>query len=237
MSKAITTCLVCGEDLTYFETGRDLVCEYCGETFPANAACKNGHYICDRCHAKQAVVRIAAHCMEEASRNPMEIAVRLMNDPFVHMHGPENHVLVGSALLTAYRNAGGRLNLNEALAEIRKRGGQVPGGACGFWGCCGAAVSAGMFISIVTNATPLANEPWGLSNKMTSEALAAIGEIGGPRCCKRNAFFAIETAVHFCKKHLGVEMERPGEQVCTFCAKNKQCIGVRCPFNPANHRV
>jgi hypothetical protein len=29
----------------------------------------------------------------------------LMAMPFCHMHGPEHHVMVGAALLTAYHNA------------------------------------------------------------------------------------------------------------------------------------
>lgn len=33
-----------------------------------------------------------------------------------HMHGPEHHILVGSALLTAYKNAGGELDFKAALA-------------------------------------------------------------------------------------------------------------------------
>ncbi len=32
-------------------------------------------------------------------------------------------------------------------------------------------ISTGMFISIISGATPLKNEPWGLANKMTSKAL------------------------------------------------------------------
>ncbi len=54
--------------------------------------------------------------------------------PFCHMHGPEHHVMVGSALLTAYKNAGGEIDLSAALLEMQKRGKCVPGGACGFWG-------------------------------------------------------------------------------------------------------
>lgn len=42
----------------------------------------------------------------------------MMNDPFVHMHGPENHVLAGAALLAAYRNAGGDVDIDTAFAEL-----------------------------------------------------------------------------------------------------------------------
>ena len=43
-------------------------------------------------------------------------------DAFCHMHGPEHHVMVGAALLTAYKNAGGELDLEPALQEIASRG-------------------------------------------------------------------------------------------------------------------
>ena len=69
------------------------------------------------------------------------------------------HVMVGSALLTAYKNAGGEIDLSEALLEMMNRGKAVPGGVCGFWGACGAGISTGMFISIISGATPLKNEP------------------------------------------------------------------------------
>ena len=65
----------------------------------------------------------------------------MMSMPSCHMHGPEHHVMVGSALLTAYKNAGGEIDLQKALHEMYCRGKAVPGGACGFWGACGAGVS------------------------------------------------------------------------------------------------
>ena len=149
--------------------------------------------------------------------------------PFCHMHGPEHHVMVGAALLTAYHNAGGAVQLPQALSEIYSRGKQVPGGSCGFWGACGAGVSAGMYMSIVTGATPLADRSWGLSNQMTARALARIGEAGGPRCCKRDAYFAIMEAVRFTREALGVSMALSGP-LCTRFGQNRHCLRSRCPF-------
>lgn len=97
------------------------------------------------------------------------------------------------------------------------------------YGACGAGVSAGMFVSIITGSTPLEGEAWGLSNKMTSSALGAIGEVGGPRCCKRDSYLAIVKAVELVREYLGVEMEL-GEIKCSHSAHNNQCIGARCPF-------
>lgn len=55
-----------------------------------------------------------------------------MDASFCHMHGPEHHVMVGAALLTAYKNAGGAINLRESVMEMLNRGKAVPGGTCGF---------------------------------------------------------------------------------------------------------
>lgn len=151
-----------------------------------------------------------------------------------HMHGPEHHVMVGAALLTAYHNAGGDIDLSDALMEMLRRGKSVPGGACGFWGACGAGISTGMFVSIISRSTPLTDEPFALSHKMTAAALGQIGEIGGPRCCKRDSFLSILTAIDFVKEHFGVAMQKP-EVVCHYAAQNNQCIGKRCPFSAANH--
>ena len=153
-----------------------------------------------------------------------------------HSYAPYSRYHVGAALLTAYRNAGGKTDLPSALTEIMTRGRSVPGGACGFWGACGAGISSGMFVSIASGSTPLSVEPFALSHKMTARSLAAIGEIGGPRCCKRDSFLSILCAIDFAKEHLGVEMEKP-EIVCTHFRKNNQCIGKRCPFSPYHKAI
>ena len=142
--------------------------------------------------------------------------------------------MVGAALLIAYRNAGGTLDIQAALGEMYRRGKAVPGGSCGFWGACGAGISAGQFLAIVTHSTPLATEPWGLSNRMTAAALGAIGKVGGPRCCKRDSWLSILEAVDFVREHLGIEMDRT-IPVCSHSQKNNQCIGKRCPFAEVYH--
>ena len=79
--------------------------------------CVNGHYVCNECHSK-GVDSIVGLCLNETSCDPIEIIGKMMDMPFCHMHGPEHHVMVGAALLTAYRNAGGELDLEKSLKEI-----------------------------------------------------------------------------------------------------------------------
>lgn len=221
-------CLICGAPLTYLENDTEMECALCHKKENSKTACEKGHYVCNECHTG-GIDSIVAVCLADASNNPVLILQKLMALPFCHMHGPEHHIMVGAALLTAYKNAGGNIDLPKALVEMQSRGKQVPGGACGFWGACGAGISTGMFVSIITGSTPLANEAWGFSNKMTSAALGAIGEVGGPRCCKRDSYLAITKAVEFVKENLGIEMELDKIK-CIHSSQNNQCIGVRCPF-------
>ena len=204
-------------------------CAICHKKENSKTRCVNGHYVCNECHTKgmDSIVKI---CLEETSDDPVEIMEKLMSQPFCHMHGPEHHVMVGAALLTAYKNAGGDIDLPAALMEMMNRGKSVPGGACGFWGACGAGISSGMFISIISKSTPLAKEPFALSHQMTSAALGKIGEMGGPRCCKRDSFLSILAAVDFVKEHFGVTMGE-SKVVCHYAHGNNQCIGNRCPFS------
>lgn len=221
-------CLVCKAPLEYLKQETEMTCSVCGKKEASNTRCINGHYVCNECHTT-GVDQIIGVCLDEKSKDPIHILKKLMSLPFCHMHGPEHHIMVGSALLSAYKNAGGEVDLLSALKEMQSRGKKVPGGACGFWGACGAGVSAGMFVSIVTKATPLAGKAWGLCNLMTSQALGKIGELGGPRCCKRNSYTAILKAVEFCDKNLGVAMSAD-KPVCIHSENNNQCIRERCPY-------
>ena len=168
-------------------------------------------------------------CLSETSRDPIAILERLMSLPFCRMHGPEHHVLTGAALLTAYRNAGGEIDLPKALEELYKRAAAVPGAACGFWGACGACISTGQFFSIVTGSGPLAQEPWGKCIQMTAKALSSLAEVGGPRCCKRDSYLSILAAVDHTAQQLNIHMEKT-VPVCTRSHLNQQCIQSRCPF-------
>ncbi len=226
-------CLICKAPLEYLLEDEEMVCSICGRKERSKTRCRNGHYVCNACHTA-GIDSIFGVCLSETSRNPVEILNALMKLPFCHMHGPEHHIMVGAALLTAFHNAGGEVDLLKALPEMKNRGQGVPGGVCGYWGACGAGISAGIFISIISGSTPLAGRSFGLSNRMTARALDAIGTIGGPRCCKRDSYLSILAAIDFAKEHFGVEMEKP-EIVCSFSARNNQCLGKRCPFSRANH--
>lgn len=230
MDHAETGCLICRAPLVYYEEQRLMECCMCHNSFLSNAECSQGHFVCDQCHSKFGIESIKERCMSTDLKDPIEIAQMLMKAPEIHMHGPEHHILAGSALLTAYHNCGGKIDFDSALDEMGKRGKQAPGGVCGLWGSCGAALSCGMAFSIITGSTPLSEGSWGQSNLLTSECLRDIGLIGGPRCCKRDTQIALIAASRFITEHCDIQIKVKEDIVCEYSDVNKQCIKDRCPF-------
>lgn len=223
-------CIICGKPLVYFDEARTMRCQLCGSQHTSSAACQDGHFVCDSCHSQKGFAFIYSFASQTQSKNPASIATAMMNDSSINMHGPEHHFLVAAALLSAYKNAGGNIDLPKALTAAAGRAKSVPGGICGMWGACGAGISAGIFVSIATGATPLSGLQWSLANRITSQCLAAIADNGGPRCCKRNTYLAITCAVSFAARHLDVQMAQSSGIRCRYWGKNPQCRRQQCLY-------
>ncbi len=223
-------CLICGKPLVYLpDTRKPAICSLCGKQEETNVICQNGHFVCDECHAKAAINRIFESATDLGSKNPVEILTYILSKPEVYMHGPEHHILTGASIIIAYCNAKGISN-DSMLKEMIARGSQVPGGTCGFWGCCGAALSAGIAYSIITGTTPMSSKEWGNANMLTSKVLAEIGRYGGPRCCKRTSYIAVLTASQLISEYTGVQLDIPAGIQCEFSSQNSECLKIRCPF-------
>ena len=83
-------CLVCGAELTYYQEAKEMTCVFCGKKEMSHASCKEGHYVCDSCHAEKGIEAIMRECGVTASKNPIEIMQKIMEDPYIYMHGPGN---------------------------------------------------------------------------------------------------------------------------------------------------
>jgi hypothetical protein len=231
MSAPKKGCAVCGKELVYMPTQQRMECFFCHKTADANAKCVDNHFVCDVCHSLAADELIETTCVASSSRNPSELALVLMRSPQVKMHGPEHHFMVPAVLIAAYYNTRNDLEKKAAkIKEARQRASKVLGGFCGFYGDCGAAVGTGIYLSLVTNTTPLSRRTWKLSNLMTAQSLLTIANHGGPRCCKRNTFLALKEAVNFTKENLGVTMEFNDKITCEFTDFNKECLHNECLF-------
>ena len=225
-------CLICAAPLAYHTEARPFTCSLCDREYEGEVSCEQGHFICDTCHSSSANELIEKVCVQSDSIRPVELAIKLMKSPSVKMHGPEHHYLVPAVLLTAFYNEKGQLGEKvKKLRVARKRAENVLGGFCGFYGACGAGVGTGIFVSLITDSTPLSTDTWGLANKLTSESLACIAELGGPRCCKRDTFLALETASEFVQEHFSVTLPITEPMLCEFSHLNRECLLAECPFH------
>jgi hypothetical protein len=97
-------------------------------------------------------------------------------------------------------------------------------------GDCGAALGTGIFVSVIAGATPMSQEEWRLSNLVTGRTLEEIALYGGPRCCKRNTFLALRSAVRFLEKEMHIRLPMPETIRCRFGARSQDCVREKCPF-------
>lgn len=224
-------CLVCGAEIEYRETATPVNCATCGQAADSDVQCLAGHFVCDHCHADDALAWIERVCTASMTANPWDLAESLMQSPLVKMHGPEHHFLVPAVLLAAAANVADRADQKpDLLAKARRRAEQVPGGFCGTHGTCGAAMGVGIAIAVWTGSTPLKVREWQLSNLATATALTDIARQGGPRCCKRDTWLALAAAAAFLRDELGVTLTGPDTVVCPWSKLDDECQDEACPF-------
>jgi len=111
-------CLICKAPLEYYTVSSEMICEICGERYKSATKCKNGHFVCENCHTS-GLSCISNAILSHTSSDPIAIIEELMSMSFCHMHGPEHHVMVGASLLGAYKNAGGSIDLEKAIALLK----------------------------------------------------------------------------------------------------------------------
>ncbi|MBM6880477.1 hypothetical protein H6A09_07405 [[Clostridium] spiroforme] len=169
--------------------------------------------------------------LQEKSDDPIAIVQHIMTRDYISMHGPEHHFLDGAALLVALYNKGLVKDLSKQLDTLAQRSIKMPGAMCGHWGICGSSASIGAALSVFHETGPLSHSiDYKEHMALTSSIIAREGQIGGPRCCKRNAFIALSTAVQFIKETYGIELTNQPVK-CLFSQYNSQCLHSKCPFH------
>ena len=73
-------CIVCKAPLIYLEQDEWMECELCHKKELSKTRCQNGHYVCNDCHTK-GLDTILSLCIDETSRNPIEIVRKMMDAP------------------------------------------------------------------------------------------------------------------------------------------------------------
>lgn len=226
--ESVNNCGVCARPLVYAAESVTKSCAICGKVEKTNIYCPAGHYVCDTCHSQVALEVLKQVLSTTKSTNPAEIIEQVMGHPSVPMHGPEHHAIVPAAIIAAVRNTGYPVT-ESAVDRAIERGSKVPGGWCGLYGDCGAAVGVGIAVSVLTNATPLTGKERSLALGATSFALSRMLD-SQPRCCKRASRVAIEAAVDYLHDKLGINLVQGKKIFCAYTVRNQQCAKTECPY-------
>lgn len=228
-AKHVAGCMVCGEEISYLAREREAACHYCGGIKKINALCAQGHYVCDACHQQDGLSVIRLICAETKEQDMLALLAEIRRHPAIPLHGPEHHAMLPGIILATYRNRGGRISREDILTGI-ERGSKVPGGVCGFWGNCGAAVGVGIAFSVLLAATPLTPGPRQQVQAITARVLAEISRTKGARCCRRETVSALREAALVSQGLLPVSLVAEADFRCRQSNLNRECIGGACPL-------
>jgi MoaA/NifB/PqqE/SkfB family radical SAM enzyme/SAM-dependent methyltransferase len=222
-------CMTCGAPLAYSTEDREVTCQYCDGRFVSSVVCEEAHFVCDACHTANALEVIEKVCLSTDETAMIPLLRRIRRHEAVPLHGPEHHALVPGIILATYRNRGGDIS-DEKIRSAIRRGTQVPGGACGFMGACGAAVGVGIAFGAVLDSTPLDPEGRRAALATTGEVLAELAKLEAARCCQRECYVALTKAVELSERMLPIKLEAGPPFECEQADLIEECIGPECPL-------
>lgn len=228
-------CVVCGAPLDYLEVATIARCRFCGRELSTSARCRAGHFVCDACHAEDALEAIRAICVSTGETDMAALLQTVRAHPSVPPHGPEHHALVPAIVVTAARNAG--LPLTDAhLDTAISRGRTIAGGACAFMGACGAAIGVGIGFSTILAGNPYQGAVRQTVQQLVGRALARVAALEAARCCQRDCWIALQEASASSLELLGAHLPAAAPLACAQFAGNRECLGSTCPLWPKPRR-
>ncbi|MBS3816149.1 MAG: hypothetical protein KGY76_01135 [Candidatus Thermoplasmatota archaeon] len=225
MAERSFPCPICGEILEKHEGKAE--CMFCGEKEEADYICPNGHFRCEECRLAGPKEIIERTCKNYDGTEPIELAPLIMKHSSFNAHGIEHHLLVAPVILTICRNSGIDVS-SKKIKTAMKRLEDIPYGACGSRGACGACESAGVAVSLITGASFRSGEERSLALRTTSNSLKAIAEMGGPRCCKQSVYASIEQAISILKEEY--DLDDIEDFKCPFAGDIEGCKEERCIY-------
>lgn len=222
-------CLKCNGDLIHDQELVYKKCALCGIEEKTYIACENGHYFCDKCASKNTIDKLFEMVPQITEKNPLEVSEKLFHECGIYGNSP--HPLATAAFLIAYKNLTGEIN-NRQIYEGIERALKIPGGWCGYYGNCGAAVGLGIAIAIITKSTPISDRERSISNIATAKGLLGVADQGGPRCCAASVRRVMEQGIEFAKEYLKVEFPEilNKRTNCMFSKYNNSCRYNKCKY-------
>ncbi len=225
----LSGCMVCGASLEYLDQDRRQDCHFCGEAGTTRAICTNGHYVCDVCHAEDALQVIERVCLATVETDMLRLFDEITAHPAFPDNGPEYHALIPGVILATARNLGLQVSNETLLAGIR-RGAQVAGGSCAFWGVCGGATGVGVAFSLLLEANPMKATARQAVQTVVQQVLAEISAMQAARCCRRDGVLALRRAAQLSEGLLPVALRAKDDIGCSEHRQKEGCLGGTCPL-------
>ena len=225
--RLLIDCMVCGDELEYHVSEISVSCYYCGIRRKANGVCRSGHYVCDACHQEDALAVIRQVCTYTDEEDMITLLKKIRSHSAMPVHGPEHHALVPGIILGAWKARGGTISRQDILTGI-DRGSNVPGGVCGFWGSCGAAIGAGIAFSVILEATPVTPSARQIAQSVTAAVLTRIASLKAGRCCQRESYLALKEVAAISENILKPSMLAEDQLICEQSHQNRECVRKNC---------
>jgi len=225
------TCIMCGEDTHKLENLRDRRCYFCGEIKTIPIECDNFHCLCKDCLNLTPQDFVLSMCLKYKNIDPIELSVDIMNSPVIRMHGAEHHFIVPAVLITSLHNYQHKSeSLETILNYIKRRAISETPHTCSYdLKTCGAALGTGVFLSVFLNRELSDEDQWSPSNAIIAESLKNVSDSGGQRCCKRDTYLSIQSAINLLKDEFAIELPLSLAK-CTFSLRNRTCKHEECQF-------
>lgn len=213
----------------------DNKCDICGKNFISNYKCSNGHNLCTECLSRPMLAEARKICTVSTSKNPLEIAEEIMDSPAFSLVGCSHYLVAIFAILTAYRNSGGKVpSMDDIVKRVHPRTALCPTSMCKIGGFCGVPLCLGITL---IGLMEISDKSWEslreIANNMTrtcTNEVMSKDNTGSIDCCKRNTFLTIVYASRFISSNLWVDMELPQKVYCKYSEGNPRCKKDTCGF-------
>ena len=225
--------MVCGAPLHYLAAAEDLSCTSCGAAWRGHITCPNGHALCDACHGSEVRKVLAAITLTDASRDPLEIAERMISHRSLPMLSCDHAFIAAGALLAALRNSPyGRITEQEVREVFDRTARQAQGGYCGLTGVCGIAPAVGAVFSVFLGARCGTDREQQIVMEAVTRVMRSITDLTGPSCCKAYVRAAVSVAVSLFAEKFGMVLPLSTSPVICGDAERHPhgCREEKCPY-------
>jgi len=228
-------CEICGAKLEYLNNAEAISCAYCGASGEGRSRCPAGHFMCDACSGRDAMVLIETVAFSASTGDPVALAELMMSHPNIPMLGCEHALIAAGALMAALKNSPygkGKIGDQEIRESLERAGKQVVDGSCALTGVCGIAPAIGACFSIFLGVHRGSDREQRITMEAVSRVSQTLAGMTGPSCCKAYVRASLMEAVAIFGERFGIALPVGNNKIiCRHSEKHPHgCREAKCPY-------